>query len=416
MYSLPSFCLSALAQLEQYRPVIETYPGEDTAYTKRIQKIDATCKYKRRTVYEDLKGLPTEALKVPVVDQDGTGDCYSFATTQAIEIHNRLNGAKKGCEQLHWAWGSAKSKRFSSIPDKIFDALETKINGGGGYPANVYKVALEHGFCPHQDVSRAFARYRKDLGMSDAEIMAFFYKLHHFNDQEGYNFRRSVTAAYKRTISDRGVNFSEISCPDQVFKIAEELRYVNFGPAILKSAWGKLEDDMERACGERGKCGIVPMKNTRSKVTQVSLNYTKTFNDKDKLDNLILENLCGSEIPRPMVLGYCSQMFETGEGRMVYDKNGDLVRESFQGCGGHAAVIAGYREHPKTALKQILIRNSYGASFKPSSDDCECRSDKGTSVSCSSIKGAPSLKNETVGCWYPLSQVMESAMGIDYVK
>jgi hypothetical protein len=405
------FSFSSFAQLEDYDSIHKTYPDEDQSFVKRQQTVDATCRFKRRTVYEDLKGAPTEAMKVPVVDQNGTGDCYAFSTTQAIEIHNRLNGVKKGCERLHWAWGSAKSKKYSSTELKVMRFMSRRTEGSGGLSEDVFKAALDQGYCPYENVSKAFARYRKELKMTDAEVMAFFYQIYEFNDQNGSDFKSTVTKAF------RSVKESETAiCSEEVFKLAEELRYVNFGPVILKSAWGKLEKDIDQSCAGSPKCGIVTYKNSLKKPELVTLDYKDNFNDKDKLDNIILKNLCDVDVPRPMVLHFCQNMITSSKTRVSYNKNGEYIPKSIEECGGHAAVIAGYREHPKSGEKQILIRNSYGASDKPSSVECECRSDSGVITPCKDIKGAPSLKNENIGCWYPLKRVMETSRGLNYVR
>lgn len=408
------------------------YKNEDMSFVKKLRAIDASCKYKRRTVYEDLKGLPTEAMKVPVGDQNGAGDCYAFAPSVTLEIHNRLNGAKPGCERMHWAWGAAKSRSYHS--PEIQEALRRNnaARGPGGLSRLVFQAALEKGYCPSSNVAKAFSRYRKELGMSEAEVIAFFYRLNYYSKLDDKEDKElDLKGFIKKSINYINPDYSEIVkraygelpgkgnlvCSDQVIKIAEELKYSYIGPILLQSAWDKLEGDMDSACEDSKRCRIVPTKGSKSEPVMVNKKYISSNKGKEKIDNIITQNFCDQAIPKPITLNYCHFMLvKTTDRRVGYNKKGKFLLEGNKKCGGHAAVITGYREDPKSGEKQVLLRQSYGASYNSKGVSCECRSDKGTIAPCSDIKGAPSLKNENIGCWYPLIRIMETAKALTYVE
>jgi hypothetical protein len=312
---------------------------------------------------------------IPVYDQDGSGTCFAHAATQLVDYWRFKNGVNRTdrINPLYAAWQT-----------KYRYQKEGDTRGGNGY--KVIRNLKKSGYCKADKVNSCLANAKKLGGnISDAELIHYLEVLYESYDEHSEKSPLSLKENAKKVIQavekDPWVGGSR--CKNLSNKIMES--YISL--AVTTS--NMVLDGAFKDCKPLQSLSNIPDPKVYSFGTYAS--------KKQKIDQSLASNL-------PVTISMCSSMFDNTKNRPLSASN---KPSNYKACKAHEVLITGRKLIGQSC--KYLLRNSWGAKWKPANVQCACYRKDGTYESiCSNV----SLAKEIVGCWYSKEDLLSNTFEV----
>lgn len=327
--------------------------------------------------------------KIPIYDQDGTGNCYAYAAAQMIDYY-RIQKNDQNYEltnPIYAGWATYFKDRKSSQRKSLT----------AGKSVNVFKALKNTGICDNKEVARRMNALMKDTGLSEARAMFFL--------ETAYKHSANSSNPHELEQVKKDFNVYATTCNENVTAFIDNLEL----NGLFAAAPTLVLHNLFHGC---------PAKPVD--VPDVQWVHTGTDSKvRDALEKGLLENQL------PVQINYCASPLDTPASEPQPSKPPSKVfsfikkiipRAVFTGrtsagCGDHAALISG-----QTTINgqcHYQIRNSYGSYwYPPGATSCACITKEGVyKEQCEKGEG-----QQYVGCWFKREDVLANTKSVNVFK
>ncbi|MFL5785598.1 MAG: hypothetical protein ACJ76H_13360, partial [Bacteriovoracaceae bacterium] len=263
--------------------------------------------------------------KIPVADQDGTGICYAYSSSQLMDYYLIKSGQTQ-TQSMHPAWTATKSS-----------ASELR-SGSEDLSINAVRAA---GSCNYQDVENALDTFGAFASVSGSQLV---------------NFIENYAVALGKG-QDRGAAFYTAVNTTAPY-CAKDTMWDMLLPDISPLA-GTSVEMFTRILGDSCKSSQLRHFNIPAPVRTVIR------------DDALAAPTINSLLERgPMTMGYCSQIWYDNRTYDGFDRNSYTA---IPGCRPHSSLIVGRKMIGGSC--HSLVRNSWGTGWGAWNEDhlCICR-------------------------------------------
>lgn len=301
------------------------------------QTVQATTCSPRNLITE--KNSPFQ--KIPVYDQDGTGICFAYVTSQLVDYNLIKRGAT--ARSAHPVW-LALTHAWSDQVDR------PEISYGQVW--RTVRSLSNHQNCPYSVVENALSVWARKAKVSDAELISFL-EVYTKKFRPFYDEQKAKAALEDRTLS---VDDSAILSLIKATKSDDALK--NCSP---NATWNELLPELRAisvitAPAMISKLLLPACENAK---TPISLPLPKVY-PFTKTDDVITGEISAKidKLNAPVAISYCSKALKEPGFK------GILARKEFayaDGCDQHESLIVGKRQNGSSC--QMLLRNTQGSNF-----------------------------------------------------
>lgn len=304
--------------------------------------------------------------RIPVEDQDGTGTCYAYAASSIANYWHIKNG------------GSPETGAHPMYLSHLYSKTRNRQHTEGGNTYSSLQLLREQGNCPNQKVEQLLKNWSIQ-GLSYAEVLSL---IETANKESRSNSGLAVRSWIDNKLSERGTNSEETATCSMNQSVSSLLRSL---PTLSSN---QLLQDLFNLCK--------PPQPMNPGLPDLKLTLDGTDTDL----NRVLENSLNQGLPPNINL--CSKMFRD-PGYRGLKPGPERSIQNEKECGNHAVVLTGIKRLKGEC--RYLIRNSWGADWRATNQDCACyRRDGKYEEICSDYSEA----KEVVGCWFPRHQVLRN--------
>ncbi len=324
--------------------------------------------------------------KIPVYDQDGSGDCYAYTAAQLMDYYLIKNGRRD--RSIHPLWAST-ANAFHENRDSLF----------GGHSSKVIKAINQIGNCPFSTATAGIAAWMKKDGIKESEVLNIVELFSH-NMQQKMK-KGPPTKEGARQAMAAALFTHDLTCDPGLFTEINQL----FG--------GDPRSNQTRF-STRNLASWILMPGCHDKIdTSLQLPQPRIFFESLKSDEAYsrrLKELLNNE-QKPVSIAICSTVLTSpGYVGAGSDELGRRYINDEKVCGGHDTLIVGKKEIGKEC--HFLLRNSWGNGWSNWNQKrkCVCKNTlTGAFVEDCTFKTHPGPNISVEGCYVSETDVKQNA-------
>lgn len=356
-----------------------------------------------------LENSASPLHQVPIYHQGSTDLCYAATGAQLIESWLREKGEwTDPTAHLNPLWVSLAHKADGNTQPMMLPTLL----GNGFLPAALTDFQKQ-GMCDPKLFQERFAKFREGSQLMEADFIELLEKLWARKTKTPNEpFAESLAALKEsglygaiqaRTAVTRGGFDREV---ETVYSIVD--RRIQLARAAGERLNGKLKlrwlrDEVFAECTARAM--------TQPRMNEWKgggLGYESNRTLATKIDAVLK-----GETPRPLSLGYCSNVLRGSDYPRRIPGLPRLSRalQAAQ-CSLHYSLVIGQRKNPESAKCEYLVRNSAGRDFWTKKYACLCEKTNGTGYEDCVPTAQEPRTDRVVGCWIPSEPLLETAFDL----
>lgn len=296
---------------------------------------------------------PNSMSHMPVLDQDGTGLCYSYVATQLVDAYRFSHGDRNLDHRTspvaaaviqadsplqEGKYSLAIKSTGKQLRDAIYDPYGKYVTGVAAGVPEIISSIKRSGSCSHDTISNFISA--DGQGISD-KLLSIFDE-HQAYLKETWFFQRNdkfVKEKIQCELNRSSLRSSLDITADVILKALKENNPLKY-----------LKEVIAKACVNRNISVNIPkLWNVKS---------PKSF-DGTKQTQRMINTLLNAQNPQPIGVGFCSQALSSDSWTLNLQT---MAEKSWanEKCAGHAALIVGKRM--LNGRCEYLVRNSWGTS------------------------------------------------------
>ncbi|MBU6153027.1 MAG: hypothetical protein KGP28_01885 [Bdellovibrionales bacterium] len=358
----PLFCvgfvLLSFSASAQFPPPLRHDPSDAAKPDQTLQKPKPPPKDDCTNV--DLNEAKDSPLrKIPVYDQDGSGTCAAHAAAQVLDYWLIEKGyqSKSEINPIYAAWVDLYESRY--FPSDF---------GSGSSSFKVISSLKEKGICSKKYVAHALHELKTTGNLTDAELV-------HFLELSAHNLENSRTEA--RALAETKKDRYLYACR------FEDLYHLLQVKKWLGLTAGDVLEKLFDVCPPRSPLKGIP--------DPVEFKFGSDSEIQAVMDR-------GLDEKKPTLIALCSGVLNNPSFRGLKGLSSPVNRMSTfntkDDCEPHEVVLTARRRVGNSC--KYLVRNSWGADWRPPSSECACITESGNYVKTCDLYE----EREFVGCWY----------------
>ena len=355
--------------------------------------------------------------KIPVYDQDGTGTCYAYASSQLINYH-LLKNKHATTLKIHPAWAAASyavdNARFSTE--------------GGFMDATILSLQKLKSHCSYESVSKTLQDFGAAGGLSEPNVLAFL---------EAYSKNYLELKHKPKPIWISPIDNTRV----YVNPIISKLRQDDKDRMLAAEAFRKTEMDLKKTCDipglEKLESEVVEslsfnvanilksnffeacQKNKSLQFSMPKFTVQKLWGNVDITDKNLSKALDDSLARQaPSGISYCTGFLsdKTKVHQKEFIHGMKVYRRGETGCGAHASMVIGSRK-TLTNSCEYLVKNTWGSNYWYKNGTCYCEHKKtGKKVSSCKKDTHPLKDYRVLGCWIDSKQLLPNMSDVTVIK
>lgn len=315
--------------------------------------------------------------KIPTYDQDGSGLCYAFATSQLIDYYRIKNNDHSYdlTNPVYAAWST------------YYENSKERESLSGGFSNDIITALKANGVCSNREIKNRLALLAKTNKLTEAQILHFIETMFkHYHGVYGAENLETLKAAKKEMLTKNRLTCEQIEELTNVF-VANH--YLGIAPTVILS-------EIFKDC-------------TKRKINLPS--FTRTHFGTDATVKSMIEESLNKELPAQVDL--CSKIFRVPPNEnyrglsptLFLPRTSNLTNKN--DCGLHAVLVTGRTKINGQCHYQI--RNSYGSFwYPPHATSCSCFLKNGAyKTFCQKGEGL-----EYVACWFKEQDIVPNVGGV----